>query len=254
MGFLFVMFLVTGCSNQDEPTFLCNNCGEEVLASSNFCQSCGLPVQEIEHNDSESDSDVQEYEEEILPEDLNELSTMSATIEYGFLDYTEFSTYWFDGIFRCGTDFEAGEYYILPLFGAGAAYEVCDSPNDFSWSHERLLRKIAIQSGQYVNVGHGAIMVPANEVDTEAWSKYGVFLVGKDLPAGDYKMESISDTYASDLYGITGIQGAYQLNSGDLNSTPVDSGYLFESQSYISLENGQYIVITNTKLTNVEAE
>lgn len=178
---------------------------------------------------------------------------VTPVIQYEFLDYTEFSTYWFDGVFRCGTDFNAGDYYILPLFGAGAIYEVADTPDDFSWTYYRLLRKIHVTDGEYVNVAHGAIMVPADEIDVNNWTKYGVFLVGKDISAGEYKMETLTDKYQSNLYGITGISGAYQLNESNIEETPIDSNYLFDSQKYITLENGQYIIITNIKLTNVNA-
>jgi len=176
---------------------------------------------------------------------------VTPVIQYEFLDYTEFSTYWFDGVFRCGTDFTAGDYYILPLFGAGAMYEVADTPDDFSWTYYRLLRKIHITEGEYVNVAHGAIMVPADEIDVNDWTKYGVFLVGKDISAGEYKMETLTDKYQSNLYGITGISGAYQLNDSNIDEDPVDSNYLFDYQKYITLEDGQYIIITNVKLTNV---
>lgn len=181
----------------------------------------------------------------------NTTSDLLVELEYGFIDYTEFSEYWFDGVFRCGTDFEAGDYYILPLFGDGAIYEVCDSPDEFSWSYHRLLRKIAVKDGQYVNIAHGEIMVKSEDVDTDNWSKYGVFLVGKDVPAGEYKMETINSEYKTDLYYVQGINGAYQINTGDIESTPSDCSMLFDSQGYITLEEGQYITITNTKLTSV---
>lgn len=178
---------------------------------------------------------------------------LPAAVEYRFIDYTDFSQYWFDGVFRCGTDFSAGDYYILPLFGAGAMYDVSSSPNDWSWSNYRCLRKISAKEGDYVNVEHGAIMVSATEVDTNNWRKYGVYLVGRDILAGEYKMETITDTYCTDLYNIEGISGAYQICDNNIENNPVDSNYLFESQKYITLENGQYIAITNISLTNVDA-
>ena len=185
---------------------------------------------------------------------LDNHELLPTMIEYEYLDYTEFSEYWFNGIFRCGTDFDAGEYYILPLFDAGARYDVCDSPNNFKWTHHRLLRKIDVEKGEYVKVDHGGIMVPANEVDTKNWTKYGAFLVGKDVLAGDYKIESISDEYQSDLYHAKGVRGAYQLNDNNINDTPIIASPLFETPNYITLENGQYIIITNLKLTNVDVE
>ena len=191
-----------------------------------------------------------ENENLVLYEDEEGIAT---ELEYGFIDYEEFSEYWFDGIFRCGIDFEMGDYYILPLFGTGAIYDVQDTPNDFTWSSHRLLRKITVQEGEYVNVAHGGIMVHADEVDINNWPKYGVYLVGKDILAGEYKMETLSDRYASELYAISGISGAYQLNLETVEADPIDCNCLFDSSAYISLEDGQYITITNMKLTNIDA-
>lgn len=231
---------------------MCPSCEEEISCDSNFCQWCGAPAEEF---DSADDGEAAEQAGKDRDVKLSDNSDQSQTvIEYEFLDHTDFTDYWYDGIFRCGTDFEAGEYYILSLYSAGALYDVSDSPNDFTWSEVRLIRKVVVQDGQYVNVDQDGIMVPADEVDTSDWNKYGVFLVGRDLPAGDYKIETISETYSSDLYGISGISGAYQINDSDVNSNPIDSGYLFESQSYITLEDGQYIVIVNARLTNIETE
>lgn len=199
---------------------------------------------ENERSTEEPVEAIQNFKNEDLPSE----------IEYHFIDYTEFSQYWFDGVFRCGTDFNSGEYYILPLFGAGAMYDVSSSPNDWSWSDYRCFRKITAKEGDYVNVEHGAIMVPADEVDTDNWQKYGIYLVGRDILAGEYKMETITDTYSTDLYGIEGISGAYQICDNAIENTPIDSNYLFESQKYITLENGQYISITNIRLTNVDVQ
>ncbi len=256
ISIILILSLVS-CGNHNSTTIFCNNCNESISINAKFCQACGQAVDEVSNitntnvnNENTENNNSHTINQPNPSENPEKLPTI---VEYDFIDYTEFSEYWFDGTFRCGTDFLAGDYYVLPLFGAGAMYDVCDSPNDFSWSNYRMLRKITVKEGQYVNVGHGAIMVSADEVDTGNWSKYGVFLVGKDILAGEYKMETISDEYSSALYSITGIDGAYQLNGNDVEETPTESNYLFENQKYITLENGQYIIITNIKLTNVNA-
>lgn len=252
VGCLCLIALFSACSSQEEPTMMCPSCEEEISCDSNFCQWCGAPAEEF---DSADDSEAAEQTGKDRDVKLSDNSDQSQTvIEYEFLDHTDFTDYWYDGIFRCGTDFEAGEYYILPLYGAGAQYDVSDSPNDFTWSKVRLIRKVVVQEGQYVKVDHDAIMVLSDEVDTSDWNKYGVFLVGRDLPAGDYKIETISNSYESDLASVFGISGAYQINDGDVDGDLLESDRLVESQSYITLEDGQYIVIVNARLTNIETE
>lgn len=170
-------------------------------------------------------------------------------ISFGFIDHTLFSKYWTNGIFKCGSDFEPGDYYILSLCMGGATFDVSNDPNDFPWTDYRFLRKISVDKGQYVNIPAEGIMVYASEVEANTWDKFGVYLVGRDLPEGDYKIVSISDEYCSELYSVIGICGSYQICNNDPAETPVSSSLLYNSQAYISLKNGQYITINNARLT-----
>lgn len=169
-------------------------------------------------------------------------------LSYGFLDHNLFSQYWTGGTLRCGIDFPPGDYYIFSLYGADALYDVVDNPNDFSWSYHRMMRKVHVENGQYVRA-NGSILVSADEVDTNNWVKYGVFLVGKDLPEGDYQVVTITDRYNTEIQHISGVRGAYQINEGSPENDPIDCTPLFDNQHYISLKNGQYLIINNANLT-----
>ena len=169
-------------------------------------------------------------------------------LSYGFLDHTMFSQYWTGGTLRCGDDFEPGDYYIMSLYSADAIYDVSDTPDGFSWSQHRIMRKVHVEQGQYVRLS-GAILVPADEVEPQNLQKYGVFCVGKDLPAGDYKVVSITDEYYTEITRMSGICGAYQISEGSPESNPIACTPLFENQYYVSLKDGQYIIIVNAKLT-----
>lgn len=169
-------------------------------------------------------------------------------ISYGFLDYKMFNKYLTNGIYRCGSDFEPGTYYIFSIYGAEALYDVCDNPNNFSWSDYRMMRKVTVNEGQYVSLSAAALLVSSNEVDTDDWKKYGVFLVGKDLPEGDYKITSITDKYNTELNNISGIWGAYQISNDSPENEPEYCSPLFDKQTYISVQNGQYIIINNARM------
>ena len=198
-------------------------------------------------NDSSQETTTQSAssEENTTPSNPEPTNT---ELSYGFLDHTMFSFYLTDGTFRCGDDFEPGDYYIISLYGSNAQYDVSDTPDGFSWSSHRMMRKVHVEEGQYVEL-NGAILVSADEVDTSNWAKYGVFLVGKDLPAGDYKIVTISDRYSTEIQKISGINGAYQICNDSPENEPVSCTPLFDKQSYVTLENGQYLVINNAKLT-----
>lgn len=173
-------------------------------------------------------------------------------LEYDYLDHTQFSQYWYDGVFKCGVDFQPGEYYILPLFSGGDMFSISNSPNNFPYTNYedwQLINKHIFSEGQFVKVEHGAIMVPAEQVDTNNWWQYGVYLVGEDIPAGDYKIEPISDTYFTDLDHVQGAPGAYQVCENSPETTPIVYEQLFQSQMYVALKEGQYLVIVNAKLT-----
>ena len=172
-------------------------------------------------------------------------------LEYDSLDYTQFSQYWYDGVFKCGVDFQPGEYYILPLHSGGNLYSVSDSPNTFPstfYENWQLINKATFREGQFIKIEYCALMVPAEEVDTNNWWKYGVYEVGKDIPAGDYRIESISEEYHSELMH-TGSTGAYQICDNSAENKPVVYELILQSQMYVTLKEGQYLGIVNAKLT-----
>lgn len=173
-------------------------------------------------------------------------------LEYDYLDYTQFSQYWYDGAFKCGVDFQPGEYYILPLYTGGHMFSVSNTPNNFPYTNYedyKLINKYTFAEGQFVKVEHGALMVPAEEVDTENWWKYGAYLVGKDIPAGDYKVEQISNDYNTELSRMMGASGTYQVCEKSPEKKPIVYQDLFQSQMYVTLKEGQYLVVVNCKLT-----
>ena len=221
--------------NNSSGVVNCLSCGDSFDETMNFCPNCGAKKESYNTDDNHSQAPA----------------VLATRVKYSFVNYQDFSQYWYNGIFRCGTDFEPGEYYILPLFGSGAEYDVNDNPDDWSWSENRLLRKVSVEKGQYVNVAFGAIMVRASDIDTNNWSKYGVFQVGVDLLAGEYKIEKLGTDYRTDLYKITGIDAEYQINPDGVDAEPLYCNYV-STQRYITLEDGQFIIITNAKLTNVE--
>lgn len=173
-------------------------------------------------------------------------------LEYDYLDHTQFSQYWYDGAFKCGVDFQPGEYYILPLYTGGHMFSVSNTPNNFPYTNYedyKLINKYTFTEGQFVKIEHGALMVPAEEVDTENWWKYGAYLVGKDIPAGDYKVEQISDDYNTELSRMMGASGTYQVCEQSPEKKPIVYENLYQSQMYVTLKEGQYLVVVNCKLT-----
>ena len=172
-----------------------------------------------------------------------------ATISFGYIDTSEFPNCLTDGIYRCGSDFDAGDYYILSLYSDNANYDVSNTPDNFS-SSRRIIRKIHVENGQYVKLT-SALLIPSEQFDTSDWKKYGAFTVGKDLPAGDYKIVPISHKYSSKYASVSGNLAAYQITSQNPLSDVIDCDFLHEKQTYITLTEGQCLMINNAYLTLV---
>ncbi|MBQ4266382.1 MAG: hypothetical protein IJB85_12805 [Clostridia bacterium] len=192
-----------------------------------------------------------QIENEASQNDTN-YSSGSYQANFGFIDHEMFSECLIGDmsgrVLRCGSDFEPGDYYIFSLWGANALFGVSDTPNGFSYSYERVMRKIYVEKGQYIML-LDAVLVEAEQLNSGELEKYGIFLVGKDLPAGEYKIETLSDRYTSDDYCIEGIIGAYQISRNNPENEPIDCSSLFSGSTYITVNEGDYIVINNAKMS-----
>lgn len=178
-------------------------------------------------------------------------ASMPYQVSFDFIDQEMFSEYLIGDmsgrILRCGSDFEPGDYYIFSLWGANALYGIADNPNDFTYTYERMIRKIHAEKGQYIML-LDAVLVRAEEIDTNDWKKYGVYHIGKDIPAGEYKIETISDRYSSDSYSIDGIMGTYQIMKGNPENEPIECNSLFFGSTYITVNEGEYIALNNAEM------
>lgn len=231
-----VLILLCACQSQEpEPT------------QTQEAESTGAQRDSIESSPSESEESTEEF---VLPEDY----PTDTEISFQFVDHTLFSEYWTNGTFRCGSDFQEGDYFIISLCGGNAIYGVSDKPDDFPWVDNRLINNISVKNGQYVKIPLGALLVHSEEIDTDNLQQYGIFLVGRDLPKGDYKITTITDLINNEAAYISNIWGAYQICNGSPFNEPVKCQPLFESQYYLSVEDGQYIIINDAKMVLVGAE
>ena len=177
---------------------------------------------------------------------------INGVLEYGYNDYTGFSNYLTNGTFRAGSDFDAGDYYFIGIVQAMPKYIPATSPDELKFTDKRTFCRISISDKQFIKVSHDGILVPASEVDTYDLKQYGIFLVGKDIPAGLYKVETISKEYHTDFYFVQGGWGSYQIstdNPCEIGASFSKAEYLFDDQVYLTLENGQYVGIINLRMT-----
>lgn len=143
------------------------------------------------------------------------------------------------GMYKVGADIQSGEYIIQPL-GDAAYYAV--STNS-SGSMDSIVANdliagcpvyVTVRSGQYLTVQSAKFSeAESYEVRPSSPIKQGMYRVGRDIPAGEYKVTSTGmATYC-----------AVQKDSFNTLGSILSNDALFEGSKYITVRNGQYLLI-----------
>lgn len=172
----------------------------------------------------------------------------SSNFNFLFCDDGIFDVYYKDGtMYKCGTDIEPGEYVIFGYCG-NAYYDIYESAekNSIEYQNGNLLH-VSLKDGQYIDL-HSGILIPDSQFDYNNLKQYGIFLVGKDLEAGEYKIEKITSEYQSKFAKLSINTGDYSIYF-NIHEQPYTTGYVLgDGQEYITLKNGEYIALTNLKM------
>lgn len=145
------------------------------------------------------------------------------------------------GMYKVGSDLSAGEYVLV---GSGYFEIDKDSTGSFdsivandNFSNRSI---ISVSDGQYLKFT-GAQAYPIAEapsVDTSSGIlKEGMYIVGKEFPAGEYKVEA----EGSSGYYETDKDSTHGFNSILANDN-------FEGTIYVTVKSGQYLKLSNAKL------
>lgn len=154
-----------------------------------------------------------------------------------------------DGIYAVGTDIPAGEYLLLPDAGFNASYEVKASPDQngidsvIDSGTFRARWYLTVEEGQYLTLS-SCTMVPAGqapEVDLSSGVlAEGMYLVGVDIPAGEYTLRSTHD-----YLGVFEVRSSSRVT--DKDSTVIASGN-FDDEAYVTVEDGQYLYVRGAEI------
>lgn len=148
-----------------------------------------------------------------------------------------------DGMYKIGSDMPAGEYVIISDYSCYV--ELCsDSAGtlDSIITNENFTNRyyITVKDGQYLDFSEGyAIAVSdatAAEPDNGIFPD-GMYKVGLDLAAGEYKIRATSGM---------GYYAVYKKGANTLDD--IVSNDLFESDKYITISDGQYILLSDAEL------
>lgn len=143
-------------------------------------------------------------------------------------------------IYKVGVDLEAGEYYILPLDKTKGVYMCVSSDSNgddiLENSYQDGPHYITVQDGQYFEVTNGRFAL-ASEFPTyqkEVVSGEGMYLVGKDIVAGEYKLTC-----------DVGDRGYWCIYSVSTAGRDIVSNSLFENAAYVTVSDGQYLLVSS---------
>lgn len=150
------------------------------------------------------------------------------------------------GMYKIGSDLPAGEYVLIPATSLGGYFSIDkDSTGDLdsiiandSFDGRSI---VTVQDGQYFTVNRCEIypIESAPAVDTSSGIlPEGMYKVGVDLPAGEYKVKPTSS--------LGGYFGIYSDSSHDFGS--ILSNDNFDTERYVTVKEGQYLSLSRAEL------
>lgn len=138
-----------------------------------------------------------------------------------------------EGTYKVGSDMPAGEYRLVAL-NSGYFQIASDSTGEFdsliandNFSTQTI---VSVADGQYLQITR-AIAYPIDDAPEIDITKEGMFKVGKDIQAGEYKVRSTGSGYLQVSTDSThGFESIVSNNN-------------FEGETYITVADGQYLTL-----------
>lgn len=235
-------------------------CGICLIAGATigFLAAPGGKAKIVSQNNGESDQIIQSYNSDDIETmkqdktnkksaDTNEsnLVASDATLGFAYCPTDLFENILEKGSYKCGNEIKPGKYIMLGIKGCSNTMVRTD-PNttDGAMFYSSVFECIDLEEGQYIDIVDWGALVPFDELDQNDLTKYGIFTVGKDIDAGEYKAKSGS--HGAD--GFHGFSGYSILNSLDSTEDAVKVLLTPDDQKYLTLSDGQYIVLSGVNL------
>lgn len=151
---------------------------------------------------------------------------------YEFTGMFLFENKFSSGQYKVGTDIPAGEYVIFADGETGYFSVTSDANGNDIITNENFEYNsiMSVVDGEYLELSR-AYAVPIKDVSSLSVEKANMFKIGTFLPSGDYKVVSDSDS-------------GYYCIYGDDRQDEIVSNDNFEGQSYITVSDGQYLVLS----------
>lgn len=136
------------------------------------------------------------------------------------------------GQYKVGTDIKQGEYVLLSENGMGYFALTTDGNGNDIITNDNFEYNsmIIVDEGEYLELSR-CKAIPLDEAKNLPIDKANMFKVGVHLPAGEYKLQS-----------DTGM--GYYCVYNDGRHDDIEANNNFEGQSYVSVKEGQYLLLS----------
>ena len=194
-------------------------------------------------NDNYTDDQIQEFADiiggSIHSKSDSDFGDLQDSLNQSQEEETEITSY-SGGMYKIGTDMPAGEYLLT---STGGYYEVTtDSTGSFDSivTNDNYANRayVTVQEGQYFTFDGTAVSVneaPAFSASDGIYPE-GMYLVGKDIPAGEYKISATGSGY----YEVTSD------SVGELDSIVTNEN--FDGDVYLTISEGQYLKLSRAQI------
>lgn len=141
------------------------------------------------------------------------------------------------GMYKVGSDLPAGEYCFVASGGSGYACVSEDSNQDDILENEMFEHTwfVTVSDGQYLEASRCGFVVAAEvvlNVKPDGSFEEGMYRVGIDIPAGEYKL-------------TTDDSGYYCIYKNSVPPFDIVSNDIFDGSSYVTVKNGQYLMTSD---------
>lgn len=137
------------------------------------------------------------------------------------------------GMYKVGVDLPAGEYCFVASGGIGYGCVSADSNQDDILENEMFEHTwfVTVSDGQYLEASRCAFVVAKDvvlNIEPDGSFEEGMYRVGIDIPAGEYKLTSTDGGY-------------YCIYKNSVPPFDIVSNDLFDGSSYVTVKEGQYL-------------
>lgn len=171
-----------------------------------------------------------------------------ATLAFKYVDVSLIPNGLETGTYKVGKDIDPGEYIAYGLYSTAQIkqFNSLDEQEDTE-EIDGLFIDLTLEENQYIEIVSG-IVVPKSTFDMNNLAQYGIYKVGQDIEAGEYKVASISDSYESSYEEVDGALGALEVADDALGGNVLKTVDLYDGQKYVTLEDGQYVRVVDVAL------